>query len=254
MAPVIGVTATLKQDLDSVAERPLGSYVRADLDYVAGVVQAGGVPLVLPPIPGVAEEVAQRIDGLLLSGGSDLDPAYYGEEARPELGVTIPERDALEMALVEHALKRGIPVFGICRGLQVINVALGGTLYQDLPTQLGGGSIAHRQQTPKWQWTHEVETEGGSNVAEIMEASSLRVNSYHHQGVKDVADGLVVSARASDGVVEAVESPNLSKRWLVGVQWHAEAMRGAESAEHRNLFAAHVAAAERHATRRRAAA
>lgn len=254
MAPVIGVTATLKQDLDSVAERPLGSYVRADLDYVAGVVQAGGVPLVLPPIPGVAEEVARRIDGLLLSGGSDLDPAYYDEEARPELGVTIPERDALEMALVEHALKRGIPVFGICRGLQVINVALGGTLYQDLPTQLGGGSIAHRQQTPKWQWTHEVETEGGSNVAEIMGASSLRVNSYHHQGVKDVADGLVVSARASDGVVEAVESPNLSKRWLVGVQWHAEAMRGAQSAEHRNLFAAHVAAAERHATRRRAAA
>ncbi len=254
MAPVIGVTATLKQDLDSVAERPLGSYVRADLDYVAGVAQAGGIPLVLPPVPGAAEEMARGIDGLLLSGGSDLDPGYYGEEALPELGVTIPERDAFEMALLEHALKRGIPVFGICRGLQAINVALGGTLYQDLPTQFGGGSIAHRQQTPKWQWTHEVETEGGSNVAKIMGARSLRVNSYHHQGVKDVADGLVVSARASDGVVEAVESSDLSECWLVGVQWHAEAMREAESAEHRNLFAAHVAAAERHATRRRAAA
>ena len=254
MAPVIGVTATLKQDLDSVAERPLGSYVRADLDYVAGVAQAGGVPLVLPPVLGAAEEMTRGIDGLLLSGGSDLDPDYYGEEALPELGATIPERDAFEMALLEHALQLGIPVFGICRGLQVINVALGGTLYQDLPTQLGGGSIAHRQQTPKWQWTHEVETESGSNVAEIMGARSLRVNSYHHQGVKDLADGLVVSARASDGVVEAVESSNLSECWLVGVQWHAEAMRETESAEHRNLFGAHVAAAERHATRRRAAA
>ena len=128
MAPVIGVTATLKQDLDSVAERPLGSYVRADLDYVAGVAQAGGVPLVLPPVPGAAEEMARGIDGLLLSGGSDLDPGYYGEEALPELGVTIPERDAFEMALLQHALKRGTPIFGICRGLPVINVALGGGL------------------------------------------------------------------------------------------------------------------------------
>jgi putative glutamine amidotransferase len=137
MAPVIGVTATLKQDLDPVATRPLGSYVRADLDYVAGVAQAGGVPLVLPPVPEMAEEMARGIDGLLLSGGSDLDPDYYGEEALPELDVTIPERDAFEMALLEHALERGIPVFGICRGLQVMNVGLGGTLYQDLPTQLG---------------------------------------------------------------------------------------------------------------------
>ncbi len=254
MAPVIGVTATLKQDLDSVAERPLGSYVRADLDYVAGVAQAGGVPLVLPPVPEMAGQMAAGIDGLLLSGGSDLTPDYYGEEALPELDVTLPERDAFEMSLLEHALERGIPIFGICRGLQVINVALGGTLYQDLPTQLGGGLIAHRQQTPKWQWTHEVEAEDGSNVAEIMGASRLRVNSYHHQGVKEVADSLVVSARASDGVVEAVEAPDLSECWLVGVQWHAEAMRDTESAEHRNLFAAHVAAAERHAMRRRAAA
>jgi putative glutamine amidotransferase len=202
----------------------------------------------------MAEEMTRGIDGLLLSGGSDLDPDYYGEDALPELDVTIPERDAFEMALLEHALERGIPVFGICRGLQVMNVGLGGTLYQDLPTQLGSGSIAHRQQTPKWQWTHEVEAEGGSNVAEIMGARRLRVNSYHHQGVKKVAEGLVVSARASDGVVEAVESTDLSECWLVGVQWHAEAMRNTESAEHRNLFVSHVSAAERHATRRRAAA
>jgi putative glutamine amidotransferase len=252
LAPVIGVTATLKEDPNSTAERPLGFFVRADLDYVSGVAQAGGVPMVLPPIAETAEETARRIDGLLLCGGSDLDPRYYGEEPIPELGPTLPERDEFEMALLGHALERGMPVFGICRGLQVLNVALGGTLYQDLSSQIGNGSIAHRQKMPKWQWTHEVEVSGGSNIAKIMKVGGLRVNSYHHQAVKDLADGLVVSARASDGVVEVVESRNLSERWLIGVQWHAEAMRDV-GPEHSNLFEAHVAAAERYALRRAAA-
>ncbi|MDQ3945588.1 MAG: gamma-glutamyl-gamma-aminobutyrate hydrolase family protein, partial [Actinomycetota bacterium] len=179
-------------------------------------------------------------------------PGYYGEEPLPGLGVTIPERDAFEIAILRHVLERGVPVFGICRGMQVLNVALGGTLYQDLPSQLEDGSIAHRQQMPKWQWTHEVEVDTGSDVAKIMETTELRVNSYHHQAIKDLAEPLVAVARASDGVIEAVESGDLSERWLVGVQWHAEAMRDA-GPEHRNLFKAHVAAAERHALRRAAA-
>lgn len=250
MAPVIGVTATLKEDANSVAERPLGSFVRADLDYVAGVAQAGGIPMILPPIPGTAEEVAGNIDGLLLCGGSDLDPAYYGENPIPELDVTLPVRDTFEMALVEQALERGMPVFGICRGLQVLNVALGGTLYQDLPSQLHPDLIAHRQRIPKWQWTHEVEADCGSKIGKIMGSDNLRVNSYHHQAIKDLAEPLAAVAHASDGVIEAVEARDLSKRWIVGVQWHAEAMRDSEGAEHRNLFSAHVAAAERHALRR----
>jgi putative glutamine amidotransferase len=253
LAPVIGVTASLREDPESDEPRPLGFFVRADLDYVDGVAQAGGVPVVLPPMVETVEEIAERIDGLLLCGGSDLDPSYYGEEPIPELGATRPQRDAFEMALLEHALERSMPVFGICRGLQVLNVALGGTLYQDLPSQLHADLIAHRQQTPKWQWTHEVEVNGGSEIARIMESAELRVNSYHHQGIKDLADGLVASAYASDGVIEAAESPNLSECWLVGVQWHAEAMRDAQSPEHRNLFAAHVAAAERYALHRTAA-
>src|ERR671917_1149347 len=168
MAPIIGVTATLKEDVDAVAERPLGKYVRADLDYIEGVVAAGGVPVVLPPIGGarVAETVVHGLDGLLLSGGSDLDPGYYGEEPMPELGPTIPERDAFEIPLLELALRRGIPIFGICRGMQLLNVALGGTLYQDLPSQWGRGVLKHRQETPKWQPTHEVEVRGGGSPAE----------------------------------------------------------------------------------------
>lgn len=252
MTPVIGVTANLREDPKSEEQRPLGHFVRADFDYVDGVVGAGGIPMVLPPIVEMAEKVAGRIDGLLLSGGSDLDPSYYGEEPVPELNPTVPKRDAFEMALVEHALERGIPVFGICRGLQVLNVALGGTLYQDLPSQLHPDLIAHRQQVPKWQWTHEVEVDGNSKVAGIMETDDTRVNSYHHQAIKDLSGDLVAVAHSSDGVIEAAESPNLSERWLVGVQWHAEAMRDV-GPENRNLFRAHVVAAERYALRRAAA-
>jgi putative glutamine amidotransferase len=123
LAPVIGVTANLREDPESDEQRPLGHVVRADFDYVDGVVGAGGIPVVLPPIVETVEGVAARIDGLLLSGGSDLDPSYYGEEPVPELGVTIPKRDAFELALVRRALERGVPVFGICRGLQIFRAS-----------------------------------------------------------------------------------------------------------------------------------
>jgi putative glutamine amidotransferase len=255
LTPVIGITATLREDVDRVAERPLGKFVRADLDYVEGVAEAGGVPVVLPPVVGSrgAEALLDGMDGLLLSGGSDLDPVYYGEEPVPELGVTVPERDAFEMALLERALRRQIPILGICRGMQILNVALGGTLYQDLPSQMDHMVLlGHRQQTPKWQPTHEVEVDGGSKVAEIMGTDELKVNSYHHQAIKDLASGLTAVARSPDEVIEAVEWNDLSKRWLVGVQWHVEAMRDA-GPEHRRLFEAHVCAAERHALRRVAA-
>jgi putative glutamine amidotransferase len=253
LPPIIGITATLKEDVDAVAERPLGRFVRADLDYVEGVAGAGGAPVVLPPgDEGAAAAVIGSLDGLLLSGGSDLDPGYYGEEPVPELGITLPERDAFEMALVGMALRRGIPIFGICRGMQVLNVALGGTLYQDLPSQWDRDLLKHRQDTPKWQPTHEVAVEHGSYMAEVMERGLVKVNSYHHQGIKDLADGLVATGYSTDGVVEAVEAGDLSERWLLGVQWHAEAMRGA-GPQQASLFEAHVSAAERHALRRAAA-
>lgn len=254
MAPIIGITATLKEDVESVAERPLGRFVRADLDYIDGVAGAGGVPVVLPPVGDerAAEAVIHGLDGLLLSGGSDLDPTYYGEEPLPELGVTLPERDAFEMALVDLALRHGMPVFGICRGMQVLNVALGGTLYQDLPSQWEGGVLKHRQDTPKWQPTHEVTVGEGSYLGEVMGSELVKVNSYHHQGVKDLADSLVVTGRSSDGVIEAVEAGDFTERWLLGVQWHAEAMRG-EGVQQSSLFEAHVTASEHHALRRAAA-
>jgi putative glutamine amidotransferase len=243
----------LKEDVDTVAERPLGRFVRADLDYVEGVAGAGGAPVVLPPVgeESAAEALIHSLDGLLLSGGSDLNPSYYGEKPVSELGVTLPERDAFEMALVGLALRRGMPVFGICRGMQVLNVALGGTLYQDLPSQWEQDPLKHRQDTPKWQPTHEVRVSEGSYIAEVMGRESVKVNSYHHQGIRDLAEGLVVTGRSSDGVIEAVEAEDLSERWLLGVQWHAEAMRGS-GPQQESLFEAHVSAAEGHALRRAA--
>jgi putative glutamine amidotransferase len=252
-APVIGITASLKEGTEAVAQHLLGRFVRADLDYVEAVTEAGGVPVVLPPVAGpqAAKAHLQRLDGLLLSGGSDLDPCFYGERPLPQLDVTIPERDAFEMALLRLALRRRVPVFGICRGMQIMNVALGGTLYQDLPSQLGSDILKHQQDTPGWQPTHEVEVHEDSWVSGIIGACA-KVNSYHHQGVKNLAGDLIASARSSDGVVEAVESSDFSQRWLVGVQWHPERMRNS-TPEHRSLFEAHVCAAERHALRRAAA-
>ncbi len=246
--------AALREETESFAQNRSGRFVRTDLAYVKGVSEAGGVPVILPPSLSLraAKALLDGLDGLLLSGGPDLDPGYYSEEPIPELGTTIPEWDALEMALLRLALKRGMPIFGICRGMQILNVALGGTLYQDVPSQLGADVLNHWQTTPKNHSTHEVEVLEDSYLAEITDRQTVEVNSYHHQGIKDLAKTLAVAARSADGLIEALESRDFSDRWLVGVQWHPEGMRDSGSG-HRNLFEAHVCAAERHALRRAAA-
>lgn len=255
MGPVIGVTATLREDTETSATRPLGSFVRADLDYVAGVEQAGGIPVVLPPLSGdprgAARAMVRGLDGLLLSGGTDMHPEAYGEEPHPALAQTIPERDAFELEIFSLALERGLPVFGICRGMQLMNVALGGTLYQDLPAQFGERGVDHSQTDPKWVPRHAVELARGSRMGEFSGAESMNVNSYHHQAVKRLADGLAVVGRSEDGVIEALESRDFSERWLIGVQWHAEAMRGSSEGgvSQRALFEAHVEAARNWAAR-----
>ncbi len=252
--PVIGVTASLKEDPGSIGQGASTRFERAELEYVEGVAEAGGMPVVLPPSVDLrtAEAVLDGLDGLLLTGGTDLDPGHYGEKPIPELGVTLPEWDTLEMSLLRSALHRGVPIFGICRGMQILNVALGGTLYQDVPSQLGADVLDHWQQEPKCQPTHEVEVLDGSYLAEITDRQTVEVNSYHHQGIKGLADTLAVTARSTDGVIEAVESRDFSERWLMGVQWHPEGM-GDTSPAQRDLFEAHVRAAERHALRRAAA-
>lgn len=209
--------------------------------YVGGVRQAGGVPLLLPPLTDreALLSCAGKVDALLLSGGGDLRPFLFGEEPQRKLGEFDPERDDFEIGMLRLMIDLGKPVLGICRGIQVINVALGGTLYQDLGSQQPQ-SLQHQQQAPRRYPTHSVAVRQNSRLASIMGTAKLRVNSLHHQAIKDPAPGLQVTAWAEDGVVEGVEAPG--QPWLLGVQWHPEAMWEHDQAA-ASLFSALVRAA-----------
>ena len=217
--------------------------------YVHAVQQAGGVPVLLPPHldAGAREALQERLDGVVLSGGGDIDPARYGETRHPRTVDISAERDDLELLLVHRALERDTPLLAICRGIQVLNVALGGTLHQDLPDD-PGGPIAHAQTEPRPRPTHVVKvmTEG-TRLGAIVGDAELAVNSFHHQGLRRLGDGLRAVAWAPDGLVEAVEMTG--ERFVVGVQWHPEDLVGHDPAA-RSLFAAVVDAARRRAAQR----
>ncbi|MGD9527155.1 gamma-glutamyl-gamma-aminobutyrate hydrolase family protein [Pseudonocardia sp.] len=198
--------------------------------YVDMVVAAGGSPLLLPPVAAAAAAV-DALDALVVTGGPDVSPSLYGAARHPRTGPPREERDAAETAVVRRALDRGIPVLGVCRGLQVLNVALGGTLQQHVPDAVG--HTGHNPTPGVFGWT-DVVPSPGSRVAGAL-GGPVRVRCHHHQAVDRLADGLVVTARAADGLVEAVELGGSA--FVVGVQWHPEE----DAADHR-LFAALVAA------------
>ncbi len=192
-------------------------------NYIGGIRQAGGVSLLLPPLADQDELLicAGRIDALLLSGGGDVCPALFGEQPHWKLGKFDPERDDFEIGMLRLMVDLGKPVLGICRGLQVINVALDGTLYQDLASQQPQ-SLQHMQDAPRRYPAHSVTLCQGSRLSDILGATRLQVNSLHHQAIKDVAPGLQATALADDGVIEGVEASG--QPWLLGVQWHPEVM------------------------------
>ena len=211
--PAIGITLDFsRQDREQFALRD---------DYVRAVEEAQGLPLVLAPgRPEDAPELLDRLDGLVLSGGGDVDPSLYGEDPHPNLGRVTPERDAFELALCREALRRRLPVLAICRGQQVLNVATGGTLVQDIPSELAG-SVDHDPESERWATAHPVKILPGTRLREILGTETVAVNSFHHQAVKELGQGLVVSARSEDGVIEGIELP--AQPFAVGVQWHPEA-------------------------------
>lgn len=202
---------------------------------------AGGVPVLFPP--GVEESdlarLLDRSDGLLLIGGPDPDPRLFGQEPIPGNGRISPGRDRLEIALITAAIERNMPILGLCRGMQMINVALGGDIYQDLPSQFPG-ALKHVQEAPRWYPTHGVRFAEGSRLAGIFQAREAAVNSYHHQAVRRLAPGIKATAHAPDGVVEGIERDG--EPWVVGVQWHAEDMAVRDAGNHA-LFLALVNAA-----------
>jgi len=188
-------------------------------NYSEGVLGAGGLPLMVANLdPAMAETYAATADALLLTGGSDVDPEYFGAAPHQDLGSVDPERDAFELELYRAFREAGKPVLGICRGVQVINIAHGGTLHQHLPSV--ADTWQHEQRDYRGLPSHGVELEAGSYLAQGFGATSIKTNSYHHQAADRIGAGLKVTARCGDGVVEALEAESGS--WVLGVQWHPE--------------------------------
>lgn len=190
--------------------------------YFASILKAGGIPFILPPCddPDTLADSLDRIDGLLLTGGADINPLYWGEEPVKELHSINPRRDSQELLLTRLAADRQVPILGICRGIQVLNAALGGSLYQDIHVQMEGTRIKHDQDLDRGFASHTVDLESGSLLHQLFHTDRLPVNSFHHQAVKEPAPGFRVTARATDGVIEGIESTTYHS--MLGVQWHPE--------------------------------
>lgn len=223
------------------------SSCRALADYLEAVRRAGGEPRVLDAVHARPDEIIREIRGLMLTGGSDPDPALYGEPPHPSVHDVVRERDDFEMDLARRALAADLPVLAICRGIQILNVTFGGTLVQDIPSQISG-ALDHRVPEPRFAIAHDVWVTRGTRLWNVMherldQEDACPVNSRHHQAVARVADGFIVSATAPDGVIEAIE--RTVPGFCVGVQWHPENFW--RTGEFRPLFEALVAACEQQA-------
>lgn len=212
--PIVGIT------IGYDPKAPEAFFLRHD--YVRAVEAAGGVPLVLAPgLPRDVAPLLARVQAVVLSGGSDLDPRLYGQKRHESVTRVIWERDIFELALTREALERDLPILAICRGHQLLNVATGGTLIQDIAS-LVAGADEHDADTPRAETVHQVAVLPGSRLRAILGRDTVAVNSFHHQAIKELGHGMVVSARAKDDdVVEGIEAPG--RRFVLGVQWHPEA-------------------------------
>jgi putative glutamine amidotransferase len=251
--PLIGVTTSELRPGELATLRrhgePPNPEMALGMTYVRALEAAGAFPVVVPPLePRDVGRLLDRLDGLVLSGGPDLAPAAYGAKPHVELGSTEPDLDAFEYAMAREALRLELPILGICRGVQTLNVARGGTLHQHLPDVVGDG-IAHRQSVDGRVPTHPVIILSGSRLAASLGATRLSVNSFHHQAVDRLGADLCACAWAPDGAIEAIEDPG--RPFVVAVQWHAETLQGVPS--QLTLFEALVSTAAGSTQQRRAA-
>lgn len=234
--PVIGVTVSEIRSRERVQparhSEPTQTEMTLGLSYMRAIEMAGGLPVALPPL--TTENVDALLDhlsGLLLTGGPDLDPSTYGAAPHPELGPTDPVVDAFELTLCRHAYRRRMPILGICRGAQLLNVARQGTLHQHVP-DFTNGAIEHRQKEVGTLTSHEVRVAPDSNLAQTTGGGPVKVNSFHHQAIDQIGFGLRAVAWSQDGLIEAIEESE--GRFIIGVQWHAETL--VADAEQLSLF------------------
>ncbi len=242
--PVIGLTTQTLHSIDGIPPGLPSSWVMNQRYFLAATM-VGAVPWMIPLLDddlNTLREIYERLDGILIPGGVDLNPAEYGEAVRPECGNLDPARDRVELQLTLWAMEDGKPVLGLCRGLQVINVARGGTLWQDLAAQNGAYDKHDYFPTAGYErdhLAHDVDVVPGTVLAHFLESTRVPVNSMHHQGIRTLGRGLVVSATAPDGLIEAVEGD--SDAFLVGVQWHPEVFEMADP-HARHLFGGFIQA------------
>lgn len=229
MKPIIGITSNYSYDDKAPMKQGIGApgqewQVLAD-DYIAAVVRGGGIPFIIPLIDDIklVEEILERIDGLILTGGNDINPKFFDERAVAETGFVITERDKQDIFCAKHIIeKTNKPLLGVCRGMQIMNVAFGGNMYQDLvKNDFQSHSLSKLK---RHEGTHDIFIEKDSLLEKIVDTKSLRVNSFHHQGVKDIASNLKSVARSDDRVVEALELKDNNERFILGLQWHPEMM------------------------------
>ena len=230
--PTIAVSATSDDTLGG------NHRVRLNSAYITALENAGIIPVIVPPLKSedAALAILSRVDGLLLTGGEDVEPSLYGQDRIDECGVSNSARDNTEISLIRAAKQLRKPLLAICRGPQVLNVALGGTLYQDIPSQIPD-ALEHNPKDSRSARVHEVNVEPGSMIANAVGDTRLSVNSLHHQGLRDIAPALRVTATSPDGVIEGVESAD-DDWWVMGIQWHPEEMNDSPEPWDRGIFKA----------------
>ena len=234
MKPVIGVTPSMEMD---------EKFYSVSKNNLLALEQAGGIPVVLPYLATQEDinQIVDQLDGLYLTGGADIDPLYFNEEPHPNLGAFIPKRDAFEIEITKKMLAKNKPILGVCKGAQILNLATGGDMYQDIYSQIEHPLHKHSQKVPRYAPSHTVELTEGSLIHRLIGKSNVRVNSFHHQANRQAGKGLIISGKASDGVVEVVESTE--HHFALGIQWHPE-MMGVEGKDpsSQNIFRGFISA------------
>lgn len=232
MKPVIGITSNIRDE----------RLLTTGMDNVHSITKVGGAPVVLPNIveEDAIDRMVQVLDGLLVTGGGDIDPTLFGEEPLPQLGEICPDRDYFEMKLIIKCLEQNKPILGICRGCQILNVTIGGDMYQDIYSQLSKPLLQHYQKAPRYHSSHYIEIAEGSQLNRIFGRKRIKVNSYHHQAVRTIGKGFAECAVSADGIIEAFESEEC--RFAIGVQWHPENMMRRNDEASTKLFKAFIQA------------